>query len=130
VIVLLNDLAYRSQAEPSFHSDAIKSRGSWISGVIDPSVRGRSQIDGNRMIEQCSNLGLMPAMADNSVEAGIQSVWQRLSSGGLRVFLTCQSWFFGIPRLSPGRRNALSKNDILVRIPRTPDSRRPIPAHI
>ena len=33
---------YRGQAEPSVHAAAIKARGDWIPGVIDPAARGRS----------------------------------------------------------------------------------------
>ena len=32
-------------------------------------------------------------MADNAVEAGIYRVWQRLSSGRLKVFKSVQQWF-------------------------------------
>ena len=34
---------YRAHAEPPIHAEAIKARGAWIPGVIDPAARGRSQ---------------------------------------------------------------------------------------
>ena len=37
---------YRAHAEPPIHAAAIKSRGSWIPGVVDPAARGRGQKDG------------------------------------------------------------------------------------
>src|SRR5262245_51825418 len=37
---------YRSEAEPPVHAAAIRSRGIWIPGVIDPAARHRSQDDG------------------------------------------------------------------------------------
>ena len=37
--------------------------------------------------------GLDLTMADNAVEAGIYRVWQRLSSGRLKVFKSLQQWF-------------------------------------
>lgn len=42
---------YRGEAEPSVHVQAIKARGAWIKGVIDPAARGRSQVDGRQLIQ-------------------------------------------------------------------------------
>lgn len=92
-IVYLYSTYYRSQAEPSIHADAIKTRGKWIPGVIDPSSRGRGANDGIRLIEQYDNYGLTLFPADNSVEAGLLAVWQRLSNGSLKVFSSCGEWF-------------------------------------
>lgn len=92
-VVYIYSEYYRAQAEPSIHADAIKTRGAWIPGVIDPAARGRSQIDGNRLIEQYDALNLSLQLADNSREAGIQAVWQRLSNGTLKVFTSCPNWF-------------------------------------
>lgn len=83
---------YRSQAEPAIHAAAIKSRGDWIPGVIDPASKGRSQVDGARMIEQYAEQGLFIQAADNAVEAGIMATWERLSDGRLVVFNTLQHW--------------------------------------
>jgi hypothetical protein len=84
---------YRGQAEPPIHAQAIKSRGSWIPGVIDPSARGRGVVDGRRLLEHYDELGLSLYPADNSVDTGLLSVWQRLSGGGLKVFSSCENWF-------------------------------------
>lgn len=83
---------YRGQAEPSVHATAIKARGEWIPGLIDPAARGRSQADGQQLIETYRALGLKLEPAENSVEAGIFSVWERLSTGRLKVFKTLQNW--------------------------------------
>jgi hypothetical protein len=83
---------YRANAEPSIHAAAIKARGDWIPGAIDPAANGRSQIDGKRLYELYRALGLHLNMADNSVEAGIYAVWDRLSTGRLKVFSTCVNW--------------------------------------
>jgi hypothetical protein len=83
---------YRGQAEPSIHAEAIKARGAWIPGVIDPASRGRSQIDGAKLLEMYRGLGLDLEIANNAVEAGIYEVWQRLSTGRLKVFSTCTNW--------------------------------------
>ena len=84
---------YRGQAEPSVHAEAIRGRGDWIPGVIDPAARGRSQNDGEQLMQQYHDLGLNLTAADNAVESGIYAVWQRLSGGRLKVFKTCQKFF-------------------------------------
>ncbi len=83
---------YVGKAEPSIHSDAIKARGAWIPGVIDPAANGRSQSDGSSLLETYISLGLDLMRADNGVDAGIQNVWQRLSSGRLKVFQHLTNW--------------------------------------
>jgi hypothetical protein len=50
-IIYLIDEHYRGQAEPVVHASAIKLRGTWIPGVIDPASRGRQQADGEQLIE-------------------------------------------------------------------------------
>ncbi len=83
---------YRGQAEPAVHAAAIKARGEWIPGVIDPASRGRNQLDGTRLIEQYTALGLNLDPAQNAVEAGINAVWERLSTGRLKIVRTLHSF--------------------------------------
>jgi hypothetical protein len=83
---------YRGQAEPSVHADAIKARGEWIYGAIDPASSGANQKDGTQLIQEYQKLGLNLVPADNTVEAGIHSVYRRLSTGRLKVFNNCQAW--------------------------------------
>lgn len=82
---------YRGQAEPPIHAEAIKSRGVWIPGVIDPAARGRAQKDGEQLFSIYQRLGLKLTTADNAVEAGIYKVWTRMSTGRLKIFRTLQS---------------------------------------
>lgn len=84
---------YRGQAEPSIHAAAIRARGGWIPGVIDPASRGRSQIDGERLIELYRENGLNLQPANNEREAGLYAVWERLSTSRLKIFSTCQNWW-------------------------------------
>ena len=109
-IVYAYSTHYMAQAEPIIHANAIKGtdarttssqgvyRSKWIPGVIDPAANGRSQVDGKRLVEQYRNLGLDLEFADNSVEAGILEVWNRLSTGRLKFFNTLTD-FFGEYRL-------------------------------
>jgi len=83
---------YRGEAEPSVHAQAIRSRGEWIHGAIDPAARGRSQVDGRQLLQMYTELGLKLHVADNSVETGIYRLWQRLSSGRLKVFSSLRNW--------------------------------------
>lgn len=91
-IVYLYAEHYRGQAEPSVHADAIRAKGAWMNGVIDPAARGRGQKDGSQLLQNYIDLGLNLTLAQNAVEAGLFAVWQRLSSGRLKVFRTLQSW--------------------------------------
>src|SRR5204862_1665566 len=45
----LYDEHYRSETAPEIHAAAIRARGSWIPGRIDPSARGRGQADGRQL---------------------------------------------------------------------------------
>lgn len=91
-IVYLTSEHYRGQAEPSIHAEAVKSRGVWIPGVIDPASRGRTQVDGRQLIQDYIDLGLDIDVAFNGVESGLYEVWQRLSTGRLKVFKSLSNW--------------------------------------
>ena len=83
---------YRGEAEPIVHAQAIKNRGAWIPGAIDPASRGRSQNDGQQLLDLYCGMGLDLAPADNAVESGIYDTWTLLSAGKLKVFASCQDW--------------------------------------
>lgn len=91
-VAYLTSEHYRAQAEPAIHAQAILARGKWIPGVVDPAARGRSQADGQNLLQIYQDLGLNLMAADNSVEAGIYEVWTRLSTGRLKVFSTLTNW--------------------------------------
>jgi phage terminase large subunit-like protein len=91
-VVYLYGEHYRGQAEPSIHAEAIRARGEWIPGVVDPASRGRSQKDGQQLLQQYVDLGLDLDVAFNGVESGIHEVWQRLSTGRLKVFKSMGNW--------------------------------------
>lgn len=77
---------YETEADAAIHAAAIRSRGDWIVGLIDPTANGRNQADGYRLIQTYRNLGLRLEGTANPIESGILSVWQRMESGRLRVF--------------------------------------------
>jgi hypothetical protein len=82
---------YRGQAEPSVHAAAIRARGVWIPGAIDTAARGRSQKDGETLWQNYEDLGLNLIKANKAVEAGILEVYERLSTGRLKLFKTLQN---------------------------------------
>jgi len=92
-VLYLTSVYKQGQRSPADHVTAIHARGDWIPGVIDPAAIGRGQLDGKRMIDEYMNLGLNLGKADNAVEAGIFAVWQRLTSGRLKIFKSCVQWF-------------------------------------
>jgi len=91
-VIYLYSEHYAGKAQPVIHADGIKSRGSWIPGVIDPAACGSSQIDGTQIIELYRRCGLNLSPAENTVEAGIYETWQLLSSGKLKVFKSLGNW--------------------------------------
>jgi hypothetical protein len=74
------------------HATAIKAPGEWIPGVCDPAARGRSQRDGRQLLEDYRALGLHLTEAQNTVEAGLYQVWERLSTGRLKVCRSLANW--------------------------------------
>lgn len=84
--VYIYDEHYMGEQPPAVHAEAIRSRGLWIPGVIDPASRGRSQIDGQNLLTIYKQLGLKLWPAKNEVEGGISNAWNRMSSGKLKIF--------------------------------------------
>jgi hypothetical protein len=83
---------YRGMAEPAVHAEAIKARGSWIHGVVDPASRG-SNDEGRKLYDLYSQMGLHLSMADNAVDAGLYDTWSALSTGRLKVMRHLLNFF-------------------------------------
>lgn len=83
------DEHYQGESLPPVHAYAIKSRGEWMQGVIDPAAHGRSQTDGNKLYRNYRDLGLHIFNAKNEFESGILAVQQRIIVKKLRIFKTC-----------------------------------------
>ncbi|MEL6680326.1 MAG: hypothetical protein AAFQ51_16600, partial [Pseudomonadota bacterium] len=84
---------YRGQAEASVHTTAIRTRGIWIPGVIDPAARGRAQTDGQTLLDQYQALGLNLHIANNSVSAGLDATWEALSQGRTKIMKHLRNTF-------------------------------------
>lgn len=90
----LYDEHYMGQGEPPSHAAAIKARGDWVRGVIDPASCASSQKDGEKLIEiyRSKDLGLHLHVAENAVEAGLVAVWNLMITGRLRVQAHLANW--------------------------------------
>ena len=58
-----------------------------------------------------STLGLLLTTAENRVEAGLFDVWERLSTGRLKVFRTLQSWLGEYRLYRRDEKGAIVKKD-------------------
>lgn len=95
------DEHYKGEASPEIHAAAIRRRGLWIPGRIDPAARGRNQKDGEelmklyqqaiygqpdkpgQMAEEAQGAGL--GIANNAVETGIYDMLMAFQGGGLKI---------------------------------------------
>lgn len=85
------DEHYQGEQFPQHHAHAVKMRGEWIRGVIDPAADGRSQKDGTQLMRAYKELGLRLLPADNSLEAGLHKMNEMLSTGRLKIFKTLKN---------------------------------------
>ena len=85
-IVYLYTEHYMGQVTPAEHSAAVKARGDWVVGTIDPASKGRGQKDGENLFDIYVAQGLKLIKADNAVEAGLLAVNERLATGRLKIF--------------------------------------------
>jgi phage terminase large subunit-like protein len=88
VIYVIEDYK-KGQVEPAVHASAIKAKGN-IPGFIDPASAGSNQKDGEKLIELYKAQGLNLRPADNTVEAGIFDIYERMTTGRLKIFRNCQ----------------------------------------
>jgi phage terminase large subunit-like protein len=116
-VIYLYSEHYQGQGEPASHAEAIKGRGKWIPGVIDPACLGSNQIDGRTLMQMYCQLGLDLQPAINAVEAGIQDVWELLVGGRLKIFKTLTNWlqeFRGYHRDDKGNGKIVKREDHLM----------------
>lgn len=80
---------YRDHAEVPIHAAAIRSRGVWIPGCVDPAAEGSSQATGDKLINLYRAAGLQLTPADNAVFAGLEDVRSRFATGRLKISREC-----------------------------------------
>jgi phage terminase large subunit-like protein len=84
--VYLYDEYCSLDGDPSVHAEAIRNRGSWIGGVMDPAANGRNPLDGYRLMKMYRDEELTLGSANHLVESGIMAVRRRMNRGQLKVF--------------------------------------------
>jgi len=77
---------YYADSDPAVHAAAIRSRGEWITGFMDPGANGRERLDGSRLMEIYRKHGLKLQSVVSMLESGILEVSERMRSGRLKVF--------------------------------------------
>jgi phage terminase large subunit-like protein len=83
-----------SQLEPHEHAQSIKLRADtgngsmW--GAVDPASRGRSQVDGRRLMDEFQQHGLKLRPAKNEVEAGLYAVQCLIETKQLQIYSKCK----------------------------------------
>lgn len=89
-VIYIIDEYTASNADPAVVASAIKHRkGNKHPIMIDPASKGRSQVDGRRLIVEYRKEGLDCRPAENAVDAGIHVCWERFSTGRLKIFRHC-----------------------------------------
>ena len=75
---------------PDAHAYALQSFGiNWMPGVYDPAGKISAQKDGEKLVRLYFESGFKNLIAaDNSKEAGLQKVLQRMQAGKLKIFST------------------------------------------
>jgi hypothetical protein len=99
------------RTEPPLHAAGIRAKGDWIPGVIDPAALGRSQVDGEQLMQNYIDLGLDIEKADNSVDAGIDIVWTRLVTGRVKVFSNLLNWLWEFRKYRRDEHGHVVKKD-------------------
>lgn len=81
--------------EPAVNAAAITGRmGGWKwPGVGDAAALLMTEHDAEQLVNLYRRLGLDLNLPDKSVETGITDVWDRMTTGKLKVFASCVAWF-------------------------------------
>lgn len=94
---------------PPVHAMAIRKRGEWIPGVIDPSAVRRKD-DGIQWLQHYSDLGLNLSLANNSIEPGMAEMIQRLLDGRLRICWNCTTLIEAMAMYRLDKDGKIAKN--------------------
>lgn len=102
---------YLEETLPPIHAEAIKARGHWIPGVVDPASRSRNQVTGEAPLEVYKKLGLLLREADNSVQDGIYEIYQRFETGRIKIYKTCTNLLRELRMYSRDKNNKIIKRN-------------------
>lgn len=88
-VVYIYDEFYAEHISPADAVEAIKARGSWMSGVCDPAGLGIKNFEGIALYTEYLRMGLIISVANNALEPGIFQVYQGFKSGKIKILSTC-----------------------------------------
>jgi phage terminase large subunit-like protein len=91
-VVYVTDVYCKREATPEQHAAEIKLRGNWP-GVCDPSGQAVGAHDGLSLVGLYAAAGVRLERADNSVEAGLMQMLERMRSVRLKVFSDLEPWW-------------------------------------
>ncbi len=74
------------------HVEAIKLRGHWMNGVIDPAARGRPRRTANSYSSNTARTGCGLASRRTLSRPVSDEVWTRMVTGRFKWFRTCSKW--------------------------------------
>jgi phage terminase large subunit-like protein len=107
-VIYIYDEYIMGKENGTLHASAIMARGSWMIGVIDKAAKGNnSNVSSENALDFYTQLGLNLVLSDpghREMEAGIVEVWNRLSTGKLKIASHLQHIFREL--------NLYRKNDI------------------
>lgn len=86
--IYVYDEHYAAQKLPIMHAAAIKDRGDYIPGFIDPASRQTGN-EGTKLFELYQSFGLILHAAENAVNAGILLCNQFFAAGRIKIWYTC-----------------------------------------
>jgi hypothetical protein len=90
-VYLCSEYVARRQ-DLAVHAAAIRDRGEWVPGVINPLARGRTKEQGDRILERLLAMKLDVFEADTDQDAAIEELQTRLAAKRLKVFNTLPEW--------------------------------------
>jgi phage terminase large subunit-like protein len=88
----ITDVYNSQQPIPAVHGEAIRRKGAWIPGVIDPSAL-KKQSESATWLDTYQSFGLNLETANNAVDAGIIKMVNMFNDGRLKVMRHCTPFF-------------------------------------
>lgn len=92
-VVYVVDIYRAAEMTPAEHAAAITARGKWGPIVCDPAGGQANQRDGVSLMSLYEQAGLRMEAADNSAEAGLMLMLERMRTGRLKVFEDLAGWW-------------------------------------
>lgn len=94
----MNDVVYLyeeisvSRTDPIIHAEALKKRGPWIPAVINMEGGGRTHEEGAALVYRFLEKSVDMFEAPLDLNAGMDEVTSRVTTGRLRVFSSLPNW--------------------------------------